>query len=334
MANSVIQLKWSNLTDVPASLNVGEPAYSNTSHKLFIGDSANNAIAIGGKYYVDQQGQIFAKINAAFDVANTAMVFTTSITAPVNPTIGDIWYYTTDDVIYQYVNDGTTSYWIDIQTPTLSSNGAELPLIANTTATSASIYANSAFSKANNALANTTGTFAGDLTVTGNVTATGSILAVPAWTSAGAITLTAITTNPTKGTTTSDNISYRQLGAKQWEVVITYFQSVGNGGGGSGDYLITLPNGLSFDTTLPSQPLYTGNAGASTFAHLAYIIPTGNGTITNNVVGGHTYPMVYSATKFRILTITYGSGIQPWSSGFYSTGDIPKIQLSFRFTST
>jgi hypothetical protein len=169
MANTVIQLKWSNLTDVPASLNVGEPAYSNTSHKLFIGDSANNAIAIGGKYYVDQQGQIFAKINAAFDVANTAMVFTTSTTAPVNPTIGDIWYYTTDDVIYQYVNDGITSYWIDIQTPTLSSNGADLPLIANTTATSASIYANSAFSKANNALANTTGTFNGSLTTTGNV---------------------------------------------------------------------------------------------------------------------------------------------------------------------
>jgi hypothetical protein len=169
MANTVIQLKWSNLTDAPASLNVGEPAYSNTSHKLFIGDSVNNAIAIGGKYYVDQQGQIFAKINAAFDVANTAMVFTTSTTAPVNPTIGDIWYYTTDDVIYQYVNDGITSYWIDIQTPTLSSNGADLPLIANTTATSASIYANSAFSKANNALANTTGTFNGSLTTTGNV---------------------------------------------------------------------------------------------------------------------------------------------------------------------
>jgi len=56
--------------------------------------------------------------------------------------------------------------------------------------------------------------------------------------------------------------------------------------------------------------------------------------ITNTSVGGHIYPMVYSATKFRILTITYGSGILCWGSGFYSTIDIPKIQLSFRFTST
>jgi len=157
---------------------------------------------------------------------------------------------------------------------------------------------------------------------------------VPAWTSAGAITLTATTTNPTKGTTTSDNISYRQLGAKEWEVVMTYIQSVNNGGGGSGDYLITLPNGLSFDTTLPSQPIYTANVGASTFVHFPYVIPNSNGTITNHIVGAHIFPMVYSATKFRILTITYGSGIQCWGSGFYSTADIPKIQLTFRFTST
>ena len=169
MANTVIQLKWSDLTDIPTSLNVGEPAYSNTSQKLFIGDSANNVLTIGGKYYVDQQGQIFAKINSAFDVANAAMVFTSSDNVPNSPTVGDIWYYTTDDILYQYISDGVTNYWIDIQTPTLSSNGADLPLIANTTATSAASYANASFTKANNALANTTGTFSGDLTTTGNV---------------------------------------------------------------------------------------------------------------------------------------------------------------------
>jgi hypothetical protein len=161
-----------------------------------------------------------------------------------------------------------------------------------------------------------------------------NILATPAWTSAGAITLTATTTNPTKGTTTSDNISYRQLGAKEWEVVMTYVQSATNGTTGTGDYLITLPNGLSFDTTLPSQPIHTGGVGTSLASHMAYIIPNSNGSITNNVVWAHIFPMVYSATKFRILTITYGHGIQSWASGFYSTIDVPKIQLTFRFTST
>ena len=54
MANTVIQLKFSEVTAAPPSLNVAEPAYSNTSGKLFIGDANQAAILIGGKYYVDR----------------------------------------------------------------------------------------------------------------------------------------------------------------------------------------------------------------------------------------------------------------------------------------
>jgi hypothetical protein len=53
MANTVIQLKFSEVTATPASLNVAEPAYSNNSNKLFIGLAGNQVIAIGGKYYTD-----------------------------------------------------------------------------------------------------------------------------------------------------------------------------------------------------------------------------------------------------------------------------------------
>ena len=53
MANTVIQLKWSETTATPASLNVAEPAYSNNSNKLFIGLAGNQVVAIGGKYYTD-----------------------------------------------------------------------------------------------------------------------------------------------------------------------------------------------------------------------------------------------------------------------------------------
>jgi len=53
MANTVIQLKYSESTATPASLNVSEPAYSNSSNKLFIGLAGNQVIAIGGKYYTD-----------------------------------------------------------------------------------------------------------------------------------------------------------------------------------------------------------------------------------------------------------------------------------------
>jgi len=51
MANTVIQLKYSELTSTPVSLNTAEPAYSNNSGKLFIGDGNDNVIAIGGEYY-------------------------------------------------------------------------------------------------------------------------------------------------------------------------------------------------------------------------------------------------------------------------------------------
>ena len=53
MANTVIQLKFSEVTSAPATLNVAEPAYSNNSNKLFIGLAGNQVVAIGGKYYTD-----------------------------------------------------------------------------------------------------------------------------------------------------------------------------------------------------------------------------------------------------------------------------------------
>ena len=84
MANTVIQLKFSDVTSAPPSLNVGEAAYSNTSQKLFIGDSASNVLTIGGKFYVDQQGQIFTKTNVAFDTANSAASYANAAFATAN----------------------------------------------------------------------------------------------------------------------------------------------------------------------------------------------------------------------------------------------------------
>jgi hypothetical protein len=49
---------------------------------------------------------------------------TTSSSAPTSPTVGDIWYKTTNDKVYRYTYDGTGNYWIDINTPTVSANGS------------------------------------------------------------------------------------------------------------------------------------------------------------------------------------------------------------------
>jgi hypothetical protein len=51
MANTVIQLKYSNSTATPSSLTTGEVAYSNNSNKLFVGLSSGAIVAVGGSYY-------------------------------------------------------------------------------------------------------------------------------------------------------------------------------------------------------------------------------------------------------------------------------------------
>jgi hypothetical protein len=59
MANTIIQIKRSQATDAPTSLANGELAYSYSSNKLFIGQTANSSVAptveyIGGKLLVDK----------------------------------------------------------------------------------------------------------------------------------------------------------------------------------------------------------------------------------------------------------------------------------------
>ncbi len=51
--NTIIQILRSNTTAYPTTLNPGEQAYSFVSQKLFVGNTANGVITIGGKYYVD-----------------------------------------------------------------------------------------------------------------------------------------------------------------------------------------------------------------------------------------------------------------------------------------
>lgn len=51
--NTIIQILRSDVTSLPTTLNPGEQAYSYVSNKLFVGNTNNSVITIGGKYYVD-----------------------------------------------------------------------------------------------------------------------------------------------------------------------------------------------------------------------------------------------------------------------------------------
>lgn len=62
MSNTTIQILRSTTSAAPSSLLPGQPAYSFVSDKLFVGNTTNHVLTIGGKYYVDQ---IDAATNAA-----------------------------------------------------------------------------------------------------------------------------------------------------------------------------------------------------------------------------------------------------------------------------
>jgi hypothetical protein len=58
--------------------------------------------------------------NAIFNAGITY----TAATTPVAAKIGDQWYNTTNDVLYEYITDGASTYWVDIQSLGTSTGNA------------------------------------------------------------------------------------------------------------------------------------------------------------------------------------------------------------------
>jgi hypothetical protein len=69
----------------------------------------NNQITTvnGIRYYYASANNAWIRISNA--------KFTASATGPSNPAAGDQWYDTNEDILYEWIFDGTNSYWIDIQ---------------------------------------------------------------------------------------------------------------------------------------------------------------------------------------------------------------------------
>jgi hypothetical protein len=65
--------------------------------------------------------------------APVGAAFTTSSSAPANPAVGSFWYKTTNDILYEYINDGTGSYWVDISTQTIAATTAGEAIASNVT---------------------------------------------------------------------------------------------------------------------------------------------------------------------------------------------------------
>ena len=129
--------------------------------------------------------------NAVFNAGITYRAATT----PAAAKLGDQWYNTANDVLYEYINDGTTNYWVDIQSLGTSTGNAvvssfdDLTLSGNLILTANLLYSiggdtgrlrhiyagNVTTVTANIGTVNTGNITAGNVTLTGAVTATGNI---------------------------------------------------------------------------------------------------------------------------------------------------------------
>ena len=210
MANTTIQLKFSNTTATPTSLNVAEPAYSYSSNTLFIGSPAGTgSIAIGGKFYLDQQQTIYTRGNSAFDAANSAGNYANAAFAAANTaTLSTGAYahanaaFNTANASFTVANNAFTSangaiVFNTANAAFLAANAANATdatqnnsiTAAFNTANAAFTAANAAnatdttqnnsiaaaFTRANNSInANTGGTITADLNITGNLTVGGN----------------------------------------------------------------------------------------------------------------------------------------------------------------
>ena len=117
--------------NIAATLNVGTSAVVGAS--LAVGTTANVAGNFNTLGNISAQGRadITGNLDVVGRVTGGGIRKTTSINAPANPVVGDVWYKTDTDVLYQYINDGTTNFWVDYVGPTVSNASIETGLLTD-----------------------------------------------------------------------------------------------------------------------------------------------------------------------------------------------------------
>jgi len=148
MANTTIQLKSSTVTAAPTSLARAEPAYSYASNTFFIGSpDGTGAIAIGGKFYLDQQQTIFNSVNAAFTAANSGAAQSGAYNHANSA------FDTANGAVAVNVtqNNSIAAAFVHANAAFVSANNIDgVNVTQNNSIASAFVHANAAFASANN----------------------------------------------------------------------------------------------------------------------------------------------------------------------------------------
>ena len=137
----------------------------------------------------------------------------------------------------------------------------------------------------------------------------GSILA------SNAVSVSATATAPNSGTRTIDRTYAVDNGATK-----TIYLQLGYEGSaaGSGDYLFSLPAGITFNTNAGYNPIYTGTLWSPNVASMApYLIPMQGGIVYAGVWSHLAFVVPYSSTQYRVL-FAYSGSLTSWGSGFFA----------------
>jgi hypothetical protein len=141
--------------------------------------------------------------------------------------------------------------------------------------------------------------------------------------------------NPTIPTNTIKNrIYYRQVGPKTWEVqgMLNYTNNAG-GANGTGDYLFTLPAGLTFNGSLQSQTFNQTSVGISDLSLMGSSIPGSNFMMISNTTITSTTPGVlpWDSTRYRLI-LRDSAVVRSWGGGTYQIMFDQERYSSWSFT--
>jgi hypothetical protein len=100
--------------------NVTAASGTGTTTTFVISNITSSTGTNSGALQVIGGAGIVGNLNVGGTITGGGVRTTTTSTAPSNPIVGDIWYYTASDVIYRYTNDGSNNVWLDITGPTYS----------------------------------------------------------------------------------------------------------------------------------------------------------------------------------------------------------------------
>ena len=121
------------------TLTVGNGTITSNGNISFTGanvslGSVSNLNITGGaaNYYLKTDGAGALSWSAVTGGGGGGGVTLTSATSPPvsGNLLGDQWYNTSSDVLYEYINDGVAAYWVDVSSPSTSSNSSLVGAIA------------------------------------------------------------------------------------------------------------------------------------------------------------------------------------------------------------